>query len=221
MQPVPKGYEMSVCEIKTMDNDLLLAGNISKVAEEYLQISSYSGERLPLLKFELPVKISIHNAKKGFKVIAGEVYISTDEILRIVNIENLQDFERRSFFRIQVQMAAKLIPLPDDFDKNQTPFEAPEEIPVIVENLSLSGLLFLPKDRSRNFFMGDRYVVELDLPGGAINFNIKVCRYEQYTNKPKKFGCEFYGYTQKQSDRLCGYIFEVERDIIRKKKNVK
>lgn len=217
MQALSKAYELSVCEIKTLDNDLLVAGYINKITDEYLQIVSYKGERLPLLKFELPVKISVHNAKQGFRVLCGVVYISTDDILRIINVESLQDFERRAFFRVPVKMPAKLMQMPDEFDQIE---EEPEEIPVLVENLSLSGLLFTPVDLSRTFFLGDKFMVELGMPAGKLNFNIKVCRYEQYPDKPQKYGCEFYGYTQKQSDRLCSYIFEIERDMIRKKKKI-
>lgn len=215
---LPKDYEMSVCEIKTMDNDLLIAGQLTKITDEYLQVSAYKEEHLPLLKFDLQVKISLHNAKQGFKVLAGYVYISTDEILRIVNVANLQDFERRAFFRVQVGMEAKLMRITDAFERNEE--EPPEEIPIIVENLSLSGLLFYPVDPKRQYFLGDRYLVELLLPSGRLNFNVNIRRYEQYPDKPKKYGCEFYGYTEKQSDRLCNYIFEIEREIIRKKKKI-
>lgn len=216
MQALPKEYEMSVCEVKTMDNDLLVAGFISKINDDYIQISSYKDERLPILKFDLPVKISIHNARKGFRIVAGQVYVSADQVLRIVNVNNLQDFERRAFFRVQVKMPSKITPLPDEFEGGTD--HASADIPVVVENLSLSGLLFYPEDPKVEFFMGDRYAAELALPGGTLNFNVKICRFEKIGNKPTKYGCEFFGYTQKQSDRLCSYIFEIERDILKSRK---
>lgn len=216
MPVLSKDYEMSVCEVKTMDNDLLMSGYVGKITDEYLQLACYK-EKLPLLKFELPVKISIHNAKRGFKVVAGVVYISTDEVLRIVNVESLQDFERRAFFRVMVNMQARLMQLPDEFD--DIAVDQIEEIPVAIENLSLSGLLFYPIDETKQFFIGDRYMIELPLPVGTLNFNIRIRRYEEREGKPKKYGCEFYNYTQKQSDRLCNYIFEIERELIRKRKN--
>lgn len=216
MPVLSKDYEMSVCEVKTMDNDLLMSGYVSNITDEYLQLACYK-EKLPLLKFELPVKISIHNAKRGFKVVVGVVYISTDEVLRIVNVETLQDFERRAFFRVMVNMEARLMQLPDEFD--DIAVDEIEEIPVTVENLSLSGLLFYPIDETKQLFIGDRYMIELPLPVGTLNFNIRIRRYEEREGKPKKYGCEFYNYTQKQSDRLCNYIFEIEREIIRKRKN--
>lgn len=221
MQALPREYELSVCEIKTLDNELLVAGFVNKITDEYLQIGSYKGERLPLLQFDLPVKISVHNAKNGFRVVAGTVYISTDDILRIVGVESLQDFERRAFFRVAVHLPAMLVPLPSEVATlPKIEDDEPEQIPVLLGNLSLSGLLFEPTDPDRSFLMGDRYMVEMQIPVGKLSFNIRICRYEQYPDKPKRYGCEFFGYTQKQADRLCSYIFEIERDIIRKKKNV-
>ncbi|MEG1686621.1 MAG: PilZ domain-containing protein [Angelakisella sp.] len=217
MQALPKDYEWSVCEVKTMDNELLVAGYISQITDEYIQIGTYKGDRMPLLKFDLPLKISIHNAKKGFRVVAGTTYISTDEMLRVVNVDNLQDFERRVFFRVPVKIPAKLFKLTDG---EVDPDKEPEEIPVMVENLSLSGLLFLPENLERSFLMGDKFIVELPIANGKMNLNIRVCRYERIGNRPQKYGCEFFGYTQKQSDRLCGYIFEIEREMIKKRKNV-
>lgn len=217
MQALPREYEMSVCEVKTLDNDLLVAGFISKVTDDYIQISSYKDERLPILKFDLSVKISVHNARQGFRIVAGQVYVSADQVLRIINVNNLQDFERRAFFRVQVKMPTKITPLPDEFERTN-PEAEPVEIPVIVENLSLSGLLFYPVDPKQEFFMGDRYAIELALAGGTLNFNVKICRFERIGRKPTKYGCEFYGYTQKQSDRLCSHIFEIERDILKSRK---
>lgn len=219
MQPLPKDYELSVCEVKTLDNDLLIAGYISEVTDEYVQIGTLKGERLPLIRFDKPLKISIHNAKMGFRVLGGVCYLSTDEMLRVVNVDNLQDFERRSFFRVPVVISARMMRVPDEYDKTHHELESPEEIPIDVNNISLSGLLFTPVDTSRSFFMGDRFVIELPIDKVKMTLNIKVCRYEHYENKPKRYGCEFYGYTQKQSDKLCAYIFERERDMIRKKKN--
>lgn len=219
MQPLPKAYELSVCEVKTLDNELLIAGNISKVTDEYVQIGTIKGERLPLIHFDKPLKISIHNAKLGFRVLGGVCYLSTNELLRVVDVDNLQDFERRSFFRVPVAISSKMMCVPDEFDKDQADMGPPEEIPVTVNNISLSGLLFTPADTRRGFLMGDRFVIELPLDKAKMTLNIKICRYEHYSNKPKRYGCEFYGYTQKQSDQLCAHIFEIEREIIRKKKN--
>ncbi|MEG1942491.1 MAG: PilZ domain-containing protein [Angelakisella sp.] len=220
MQPLPKDYELSVCEVKTLDNELLIAGYISEVTDEYVQIGTFKGERLPLVRFDLPLKISIHNAKKGFRVLGGVCYLSTDNMLRVVNVDNLQDFERRSFFRVPVSISAKMMAVPDEYDKAHPDMNPPEEIPVDVNNISLSGLLFTPTDTRRSFFMGDRFIIELPLDNVKLTLNIKVCRYEEYENKPKRYGCEFYGYTQKQSDRLCSYIFGIERNMIRKKKDI-
>lgn len=219
MQPLPKSYEQSVCEVKTLDNELLIAGYISEITDEYVQIGTFKGERLPLIHFDKPLKISIHNAKMGFRVLGGVCYLSTDELLRVVNVDNLQDFERRSFFRVPVSLSAWMMRVPDEYDQMHPDMETPEEIPINVNNLSLSGLLFTPEESGRKFLMGDRFIVELPIEKSTLTLNIKVCRYERYDNKPTRYGCEFYGYTQKQSDKLCSYIFEIEREMIRKKKN--
>lgn len=217
MQPLSKDYEGSVLEIKTMDNDLLATGRIAVLTEEYLQVGTYQGEKLPILRLNLPVKISVHNAKLGFRVLAGVVFLSTDGLLKITDVDNLQDFERRSFFRVPIKdMSAVLIREPKDDTEAVT---AAEEIPIWLDNVSLSGLLFTPKDTKREFLVGERFMVELSLPKNKIAMNVRICRSEQHGLKPRKYGCEFFDYTQKQSDKLCNFIFETEREIMRKKKN--
>lgn len=221
MQPLKKTYEMSVCEVKTMSNELLIAGYISKVTDEYLQISSNKGDILPLIPYNNSLKISIYNTKQGFKILAGTCYLSTDTMLRVVNVDNLQDFERRSFFRVNTQLGATIYYVKND---DVTGNQETHEIKVNVENLSLSGLLFTPIDEKYVFNMKDVIVADLMLPSGRAStvkttFSCRICRIEQMPGKEKKYGCEFFNFSEKQSDNLCAFIFEAQREMLKKRKS--
>lgn len=38
--PMPKDYEGSVCEIKTMENELIAIGKIKEISQKYIKINN-------------------------------------------------------------------------------------------------------------------------------------------------------------------------------------
>ena len=213
MERLSQDYLSSICEIKTLSNDFLAAGMVIEITDDYLQIGSYRDERLPLIPFDSPVKIALHNLRAGFRVVAGTAYLSTEEMLRVVDVENLQDFERRGFFRVPAKLQGQITlkdPISGKFEQSMQ---------IAIENVSLSGVFFsIPQGKPLS--IGDVFLLELKIPTGMLALTCSVRRTDYGGVRPIRYGCEFFEYSPRDADKLCGYIFELQREMIRKKKSL-
>lgn len=102
---IPSEYVSSICEIKTMDNNLVATGMVSVISDEYMEISIKSCIR-SIIRYGSEVKINIFNSKYGFRVLVGNVYTSSSEFVRLIDITSILDYERRHFFRVDLDMKA-------------------------------------------------------------------------------------------------------------------
>lgn len=213
---LPEQYLFSPCEVTTMENDLLLVGGVVDIGEDYVQLGPTREDNLPLLRYNTTVKFAVRSVQAGIMILVGTVYTSTDQVLKLVDVVSLQEFERRSFYRVPIDdLHGKLLPLKED----DHIVAGQGSMPVDVINISLSGILLDIKEDVLSAQIGDRFLMELSLPKGNQLLKIKVCRVQRSSHNSKSYGCEFYDVSQKQADIICGYIFEKEREIIRRKKN--
>lgn len=104
---IPAEYVSSICEVKTMDNVLVATGMIDEIAEDYMEISVKSGKMVGT-SFGAEVKINIFNSKMGFRVLAGKVYTSSRDFIRVVEVISILDYERRHFFRVDMDLRAQI-----------------------------------------------------------------------------------------------------------------
>ena len=74
--PIQKEYEGSVCEIKSMDNELIAIGRIKEVNSKNIKVNN-SKKELQIVDYGTPIKINVFNAKVGFRVLVGSIYTST------------------------------------------------------------------------------------------------------------------------------------------------
>lgn len=200
-------YLSSGCNIKTMTNRLIATAYVSKISDEYVEFSN-KNEKMPLAPVNKPLKISIFDEKNGFKVIVGTVYLSTDKFLRLVDVTNLADYEKRHFFRVSLSLKGTCqIPSINEGEDAQVK-------EVNIENLSLSGAFFT---LNHNLDIGQQ--MTLILPFSSLNV-IKCVILRKENRDPKLFGygCQFLEQSQKQSDLLYHYIFQEQRKMIQKAK---
>lgn len=211
MSGLEQDYKGSVCEIKTMSNALLTMGSIAEIDEEmdFIKVEN-DEEELMVISYDTLVKVSVYNAKLGFKVLVGRVFLSTPKFVKIVQVTSLVDYERRAFFRVPVDIPAKIYHLEVE-DGNKMCGELIEE--TRIKDMSLSGMFI----RS-NFPYGvqKRYMVCFDLTGNVtINLICKVARHEQ--NEVKSgYGLLFEDMSERQGDTIYKYIFKRQSEIIRK-----
>ena len=133
--PMPKDYEGSVCEIKTMENELIAIGKIKEISQKYIKINNEKKE-LQIVDYGTSIKVNVFNGKNGFRVLVGNVYTSTKSDMSVDNVINLVDKERRNFFRVDMEISAKVV-----FKKTAMDMY-PTEADVTIMDMSLSGLRF-------------------------------------------------------------------------------
>lgn len=219
MLPLPTEYISSVCEIKTLSNELVATGTIRKITEEYIEVSDKTG-LMPIAAYGTEVKINVFNSKSGFRVLAGKIYTSSLKSIRIMEIVSLLDLERRHFFRVDVNMSANVVPLKK---KNEAEKEKPEdhkgkEIPAVhvtIRNLSLGGALFSTVE---NYETGDTISLRLKFDRNVFQFKGVVRRTGDSIHGQMLYGCEFVDVPKAEANALCAYIFQCQRQQIHKKR---
>lgn len=104
---IPSEYVSSICEIKTMNNNLVATGMVTEITEEYIEISIKSGV-MTKIRYGSEVKINVFNSRLGFRVLVGSVYTSSRDFVTIMDIASILDYERRHFFRVDIDLKAEI-----------------------------------------------------------------------------------------------------------------
>lgn len=211
MLPISEQYLLSPCEVRSMENAPILMGYISKLEDGEVRIASKE-ERLPLLHCNTTVKVSVMNNTLGFKVLIGRVYLSTNEFLRVVDVQNAMEYEKRNFFRVKVGVDTKAFPVPPVTETSAVPLPMREPIKITIRDISLSGLFFIS---SCDMDIGDQLIVNLDLYGTVVSLLCKVMRKIPVDlGTQDGYGCEFLDNSGRQFDLLCRYLFDCQREQI-------
>ena len=210
MLPISEEYLYSPCEIKTLSNKLIATGFLANILQEALQVFN-SLDVLPILHCNTPVKVSIYNSTLGFKVLVGKVFLSTSDMMQITDIQSLADFERRNFFRLDVNIDAKACLIQDDVSEEEHSFG------ITVTDLSLSGFFITTHEYLET---GQMFVTTLLLYDMNIPFRCQVQREQPVDYSYNGYGCSFLDSSNRQFDLLCKYIFEKQREQIKFSKNI-
>lgn len=210
MLPISKSYIGSLCEIKTINNNLLTSGYIEVINDEYIEIRFREDIKM-LIQADILVKVSIINEKLGFKVIVGKVYVGTNDFVRIIEVVTLMDFEKREFFRINIFEHASLYLNPVTAD--ETFYTREPSVKILINNISLNGVYFISKDK---FNIGTKLYLLLEITSGRIVFPCIVQRLTNEIEDKWGHGCEFVDYNQRQSDQLYKFIFEKQLEFLKK-----
>lgn len=209
-------YVGCACEVKTMDNDLLVVGKIRSVLDEdsqAIEIVSYNGESMPAAAYGIPIKINIINSKRGFLSLGGKVYITHESFWRVNEISTFGENERRGYFRLKIHTHAEAI------GPNRT--NTIKTFKCLVTSVSLSGILIAVDDDDCYF----REETEIEVRGfkvfdGGEAFNVKctVNRIDENHLLGKLYGCRYAKMSGKESDRLCKEIFAKQRQDIQRRR---
>ena len=66
-------------------------------------------KELQIVDYGTSIKVNVFNGKNGFRVLVGNVYTSTKSDMSVDNVINLVDKERRNFFRVDMEISAKVV----------------------------------------------------------------------------------------------------------------
>lgn len=209
MLPIPEKYLLSPCEIKDMDNKPILIGCLSAITDNEIQISNKT-DSLPVIHCNTTVRVSIFNNTFGFQVLVGKVYLSTESFIRLVDLQSEANYEKRNFFRVKVEIQAEAVP-------QRSGHAAPgKAFPVQVMDLSLSGLYFISSQKLK---IGDRLKLRLKLNEIPVLLCCRVVRKLVVERAMEDgYGCQFLDQSEVRSDLMCKYLFDCQREQIRKMK---
>ncbi|MEM1485286.1 PilZ domain-containing protein [Oscillospiraceae bacterium PP1C4] len=213
MISIPLEYKDSICEIKTMENELIATGIIREITPDYIEIVD-KFNNLSLVRYATQLKITIFNSKVGFRVIVGRVYTSTTEFLRIVDIINLLDYERRSFFRVETKLTGHMT-VTEKAENQQELAGKTDTINITIKNLSLGGALIASEYPLET---GDKAAIGFKLKRKEMLFQCVVRRIKEGNADHLLYGCEFLNASQKQINELCNYIFQRQRELLSQSK---
>ncbi len=209
--PIQKEYIESVCEIKSMDNDLIAIGRIKEIEGDTLKITN-SKKELRIVDYGTPIKVNVFNAKLGFRVLVGTVYTSTRKEMTVDSIYNLVEKERRNFFRVDMHLDAKAI-----FKKSPMDMY-PTETDIKILDMSLSGIRF----KSDYNFDGIKiFSIELKLNKMKVStFQCQILRVIDVKDETYQYGCEFVYSKSEDADLLCSFLFKKQREFLNNKDNI-
>lgn len=210
MLPISYEYESSICEIKTKENVLLAVGMIKEISEDYIKISEKNDNSLQLITCGTEVKINIISAKNGFRALSGEIFTSTRKEMKITNVIELINRDRRNFFRVDLDMEALVI-----FDKhNDSDFS--DKIPVIIKDMSLCGLRI---EVNYDIEADSVAMVELVLKGKTLCYQCRIIRLiNRDDSNLSQYGCEFLFNKYDDRDAIWSYLFQKQSEQLRQKR---
>ena len=207
-------YIDCTCEIKSMENELLVLGQVYQVLDSLslsMDIVNKDGGPMPTAHYGLPVKLCLHRNNK-LLIIGGRIYLTNDLFWRISNLSELQSCERRGLFRVPVHQPAKVRLFSEE------PAAEGEGADAKIVDISLSGIKFV----SEQFFdsASQLELFDLMLPEDAepYEFRCQIVRRDESERAGYVYRCKFLPLPQKLSDRLCKSIFVLQRNSIKKQR---
>lgn len=209
---IDERYLNSVCKVRSMENAILTAGYIREITDTYITI--HNEPEIPsIINYNKKVKLSILNGKLGYKTLIATVYTSTNKVLKLCDIQEMDEFEKRTFYRVNVSLDGIVTIHPVSKDAEN---EEGQSYLATIENVSLSGVLL---KCSYKLKLRDRISVTLITPFGKLEFLSVVRRIETNdTDQTDAYGCEFEEYPDRLGDALWKYMMYKEREDIRKAK---
>lgn len=221
MLPIPQEYAGSTCEVKSMTNDFLSVGRIIKIDHDALELAAAPNEFMQLLKYKLPVKLFVRSSKYSDRILVGNVYLSTDNFLRVEDVRKLQDFERRGAFRVNSSTRGQMFRLMNATEQQAYDTKmaqaTPEEADKILEatffdvrivDISLTGLRIVSPNK---LTPGEKYGVEFTPLNDLMTFFVTVERIITQRDGSVQYGCSFYDIPERQIDILCRDLFQLQR----------
>lgn len=204
-----KEYNDSSCEIVDLNNKLIFTGTI-QVYGDYVEIYG-NGGYTPVLGKGIVVKICINDRKLGMSVIAGTVGLSCSRFLRLTDLKEYADSEKRRYFRLTIDHSATLFcKTPGASDRLAPPTK---EINIRVKDISLCGIQF---ESDLPFEEGDFAEIHMALKNNMKeSFNVVVRRVIQKPNGKVGYGCEFRNLPERTESQICTFIFAEQQNQIR------
>jgi hypothetical protein len=201
----------AACEVKTMDNRLLATAHIATQQAGEVELGNPGG-KMPILGLGTPVKLIIHNAEqtKELQVLSGRVYVSNEYFLRLVELIDFADYEKRRFFRLDIDHSALLI-VPSEDEKGEM---HEGEVKIRVLNMSLCGMMFTSE---KELHEGQEAKLRMTLFNNQMEtLSIRVVRVIPQKEGRVNYGAELLDISPRVDQSLCAFLFREQQKQIRR-----
>lgn len=216
-----KDYINAACEIRTLENELLVIGKLHALIEHEsrglsIEITPSDGFDFPIAAYELPVKITLFGGAAGKLTLGGRIFIANKKFWRVNRLEYLSNVERRGFFRIRLQSDGKAVLLKRN---SEVPTQHEQEpFPVRITNISLSGLMLQTDQLIQINDTLDLSDIVLLKEEPAFSVTCSVRWISSKPGRPNRYGCHFEDVSDQKMDSLYTAIFKLQCYEIQRKK---
>lgn len=203
-----ENYVKANCEVKTMQNELIMIGKVAKVeatknGERLFISASKQDDFIPTIPVNTKVKVILHKYSEGTKVMVGYSFHSGRDFFSLDQLEVLSGYEKRNFFRVNVRMSTAIF------------VNGRANALATFRDLSLGGCSFYTE---ATLEVNDHVEILLPLDGNRYLFGCIVRRVVQEEDKVF-YGCSFEGVTEQMSDLLCKQLFQLQKMELKKSRD--
>lgn len=197
-------YKDSLCEIISMKNKVLSIGIVSEISPEGIIIIPKIDKLIYFNNGE-KVFVKIYGIKLETVILSCIVTSSSLFELQLEELEVISHKEKRDYFRLNIQHPA-LVSIDDEFRST---------IKAKIWDISLSGIAI---SVASNINPTDCHFIKFNLHDETIVLEFEIIRKinSYYSPLENKFGCRFLNLTNIQTDKLCNFIFTLQRNVLKK-----
>lgn len=200
-------YKDSLCELISSRGEILSTGIISEITPETVTIIP-KNDKLIYFNSDDKTIIRIYNAELETVVIKGTVKSSSLGELTLGELTTVSHKEKRDYFRLNIHHPAII----------STNEEFTNPIRAKIWDISLSGIAI---SVASDIDPTDCHFIRFNIIGETLVLEFKIIREttSYYTPLENKYGCRFLNLTNIQTDKLCNFIFAIQRNQLKGRYN--
>lgn len=213
MVDLSEEYVGSSCVVKAKNNELITLGVLRRIGKAYIDIGNFRNKS-PMLPYREPVKIEVYHARLGFRVMNGQAYLSSGKLLRLIELKESAEDERREFFRVGTGDAGIIYNCMRGEERLDIGGPAGYNgLKIRLVDISLGGLMFVSKE---HFEVGDRFSIVIPAMKESMLYACQVRRVVERPDGTTGYGCKLMDMEIKQEDLLHRYLLKRQRDQLQK-----
>lgn len=197
-------YLNTVCELRTLENELLTKGKIIKVDSTFIEFSNDFGVDT-ITRYEKNVKVNIHHPINGLYVIEGVLYLPTMQFFRVVEFKTLSMKDQRNFFRVSTHLVATCSIVAKSGSVVRT-YEC------TINDISLGGV-FVKTDATLP--VKQTVLIAFAVNGHRIEVSGTVVRTRSIGYPQIGYGIMFENLSNKDANVVCQYLFSKQKEILK------
>ncbi len=203
---IDESYAMSLCEVRGERDELICVGYLSEIHPQYVVILSKT-ESIPPVPFRTHLRIEVYSGTQGFHCYTGLSLSTSDNTLFVMQLMELSGSQKRSTFRLAVDVDTVLHRLPVR--------SKVEDFPVKILDISQGGIRIQTRLQLKE---RDQFLIHADFLREPLWIACKVVRviWMEESGDKHQYGCIFSSLLDWQADMVCQFVFKKQAEMYRK-----